>query len=169
MFPSRPDELLAHAVSLAHRPYGFPCVMKLFTFICSLLQPTRNNSDPIRLLGLNLVNTVLETQPPAALSFSGLLSIIQDDLCRHLMLVLLDTPRRVLHWQVMLMAYFATLMQNLHANNLAIFTLTLRIFFHLFVSYRETLKMQFEAFFQCLLNRYEVAALNQSMPGVSSN
>lgn len=109
-----------------HKPYGVPCMVKLFGFICSLIQPTRANSEPIRLLGLSLVNIILETQPPEAL-FPGLLPTIQDELCRHLML-------------------------NLMTSDLTIFTLTLRTFYHLFVSYKASLKLQMEAFFLCLLN-----------------
>lgn len=66
-------------------------MVKLFGFICSLIQPTRANSEPIRLLGLSLVNIILETQPPEAL-FPGLLPTIQDELCRHLMLARTPPP-----------------------------------------------------------------------------
>jgi hypothetical protein len=44
-------------------------------------------------------------------------------------------------------------LQNLTTNDLTIFTLTLRMFYHLFVSYKSSLKLQMEAFFLCLLNR----------------
>lgn len=138
---------------LTQKPYGVPCMVKLFTFVCSLIQPARTNSDAIRLLGLNLINTVLETQPPEAL-FPGLLTIIQDDLCRHLMLVL-SSNMIALGMQISHEIFCS--LQNLLTSDLTIFTLTLRVFYHLFVSYKASLKLQFEAFFTCLLNRCETS------------
>jgi len=112
--------------SPALKPHGVPCIIKLFSFICSLTQPSRANSETIRLLGLSLVNTALDLHSRETMC-SILLPTVQEELCRNLLL-------------------------NLVSNDLMIFTLTLRVFYIVYVSYKSWLKLQMEAFFLCLLN-----------------
>ena len=122
------------------KPYGLPCLIRLFRFACSLISPSPTtsttdngtgllggNTETMRHLGLRLVNTILETRGSAFVDYGSLLAIVKDDLCKFLL-------------------------QNLTTDNLPILALTLRVFFNLFTtSLKFELKFQMEVFFNNIL------------------
>lgn len=103
-------------------PYGALCIRELFRFLVSLSCPLdKQNTETMTHLGLSLLQVALEISADAISNFPSLLSLIKDELCRNLIL-LLNTER------------------------LSILAGNLQVSFLLFESQREHLKFQFEQF-----------------------
>ncbi len=113
-------------------PYGLVSITKLFRFLCSLISSDKdpNNYEALRLLGLKLINTILESCSNQFELAPGLLLAVQDDL-------------------------FKYLLQNLQTEQLSILTFTLRAVFTLYTHMKEHLKVQFEIFFNALISLLE--------------
>ncbi|XP_038222593.1 Golgi-specific brefeldin A-resistance guanine nucleotide exchange factor 1 [Zerene cesonia] len=113
--------------SLNLQPYGLTCIREIFRFLISLCNPldTQNTSAMVH-LGLQLVQVVLEVAADHLASYTSLMYLIKDPLCRNL-LSLLDTER------------------------ISIFALDLQIWFLLFEALRVHLKFQMEAFFKKII------------------
>jgi len=110
-------------------PYGLPCMLKILEFLCRLTNLGDNADTPEgearRMLGLSLVNVVLETGGKQLSACNPLVGVIQHDLSRNLL-------------------------QNSRTHNLQILSLTLRVVFNMFNSVREHMKVQLEVFFNSI-------------------
>lgn len=110
-------------------PYGMPCMYKVLEFFCQLTNPGESPTDAVgetrRMLGLSLVNIVLETGGRQLSVCPALVSVIQHDLSRNLL-------------------------QNSRTTNLQILSATLRVVFNMFNSVREHMKVQLEVFFNSI-------------------
>ncbi|XP_030835951.1 Golgi-specific brefeldin A-resistance guanine nucleotide exchange factor 1 [Strongylocentrotus purpuratus] len=107
-------------------PYGLPCVRELLRFLISLINPhDRHNTDLMMHMGLSLLTIAVETGCDHIPSFSTLIALIKDEMCKNLF-ALLQTER------------------------LSIFAASLRVCFFLFESMRTHLKLQLEMFIQKL-------------------
>lgn len=114
------------------RSFGIECITDLFKFICSIITtPSAELEQDICLLGLSLVNSILETNIKSIPNYPPLLKLIQNDLCCKSLLKCLET------------------------ENLAILSLSLRIYFNLFLYMREYLKLQLEFFFTVIMKLVE--------------
>ncbi|KAF1322909.1 Protein kinase, partial [Globisporangium splendens] len=102
-------------------PYGIPLLEKVLQFLASLISPTTNDETTC-VLGLRLINIVLETAGTGLGNHLGLVSVLQGDLSKFLL-------------------------QNSETDELAILSLTLRVVFNLFNSIKDHLKVQLEVFF----------------------
>jgi brefeldin A-resistance guanine nucleotide exchange factor 1 len=119
------DGLLADAAPA----YAMPCMYKVLQFLCKLThagdQSDSAASEASRMLGLSLLNVVLETGGRQISACPPLVAVIQHDLSRNLL-------------------------QNSRTSNLQILSLTLRVVFNMFNSVREHMKVQLEVFFNSI-------------------
>ncbi|XP_072165610.1 Golgi-specific brefeldin A-resistance guanine nucleotide exchange factor 1-like [Diadema setosum] len=107
-------------------PYGLPCVRELLRFLISLINPyDRHNTDLMMHMGLSLLTVGIETGCDHIPSFSALIALVKDEMCKNLF-ALLQTER------------------------LSLFASSLRVCFLLFESMRSHLKLQLEMFIQKL-------------------
>ena len=110
-------------------PYGMPCMYKVLEFLCKLTHAGDTSdavvSEASRMLGLSLLNVVLETGGRQISACPALVAVIQHDLSRNLL-------------------------QNSRTSNLQILSLTLRVVFNMFNSVREHMKVQLEVFFNSI-------------------
>lgn len=95
----RPDngkDVVPYDLHLMTEPYGVPCMVEIFHFLCSLLNVVehtgmglRANSmafdEDVPLFALGLINSAIELGGPAIRHHPRLLSLIQDELFRNLM------------------------------------------------------------------------------------
>ncbi|XP_019455801.1 PREDICTED: ARF guanine-nucleotide exchange factor GNOM-like isoform X1 [Lupinus angustifolius] len=136
------------ALQLTTEPYGIPCMMEIFHFLCSLLNVAehmgmnpRSNTiafdEDVPLFALTLINSVIELGGPSFHRHPRLLSLIQDELFCNLMQFGLSTSPLVLSM---------------------VCSIVLNLYHHL----RTELKLQLEAFFSCVILR-----LAQSKYGAS--
>lgn len=102
------------------RPYGAPVLRQLLSWLASLADP-RQHGRPTRLLGLELVNTVLETGGESLGRLPAVVEVIQGDLCKFLV-------------------------ANSRTQDLPTLSLALRVVFNLFASMKQHLKVQLEVF-----------------------
>lgn len=120
-------------------PYGIPCMVEIFHFLCSLLNITEQigvgpNSNPIAfeedvpLFALRLINSAIELGGSSIQKHPKLLALIQDELFRNLM-------------------QFGLSMSPLIVSMVC--SIVLNLYHHL----RTELKLQFEAFFSCVILR----------------
>ncbi|KAF4315984.1 hypothetical protein JM18_008879 [Phytophthora kernoviae] len=103
------------------KPYGIPLLERILHFISGLISPTENE-EATCVLGLRLINVVLETAGTGLGNHPCLVSVLQGDLSKFLL-------------------------QNSETEELAILSLTLRVVFNLFNSIKDHLKVQLEIFF----------------------
>lgn len=108
--------------------YGIPCLMEILKHL-SMLIGWSDKEDPLvkekRCLGLFLLNTCLETAGESIGNFDELVRVIQDNLCKSLLV-------------------------NSMTDDLFILSLTLRVVFNLFMSVKRHLKVQLEVFFNSI-------------------
>ena len=108
--------------------YGIPCLMEVLKHL-SLLIGWSDRDDPLvkekRCLGLFLLNTCLETAGESIGNFEDLVLVIQDNICKSLLV-------------------------NSMTDDLFILSLTLRVVFNLFMSVKRHLKVQLEVFFNSI-------------------
>ncbi|KAF6162381.1 hypothetical protein GIB67_012529 [Kingdonia uniflora] len=135
-------------LQLMTKPYGVPCMMEIFHFLCSLLNivehigigPRSNTltfDEDVPLFTLSLINSAIELGGPSICQHPKLLALIQDELFRNLML-------------------FGLSMSSLLLSMVC--SIVLNLYHHL----RMELKLQLEAFFSCVVLR-----LAQSRHGAS--
>uniref|UniRef100_A0A7N0TSC5 SEC7 domain-containing protein n=1 Tax=Kalanchoe fedtschenkoi TaxID=63787 RepID=A0A7N0TSC5_KALFE len=129
-------------------PYGVPCMVEIFHFLCSLLNVSehpgldaRSNTivfdEDVPLFALGLINSAVELGGPSIGKHPRLLNLIQDELFRNLM-------------------QFGLSMSPL------ILSMVCSIVLNLYQHLRTELKLQLEAFFSCVILR-----LAQSRYGAS--
>ncbi|XP_017430266.1 ARF guanine-nucleotide exchange factor GNOM isoform X1 [Vigna angularis] len=135
-------------LQLVNEPYGIPCMVEIFHFLCSLLNVAehmgnspRSNTiafdEDVPLFALTLINSAIELGGPSFHQHPRLLSLIQDELFRNLMQFGLSMSPLVLSM---------------------VCSIVLNLYHHL----RTELKLQLEAFFSCVILR-----LAQSKYGAS--
>ncbi|KAH7537156.1 ARF guanine-nucleotide exchange factor GNOM [Ziziphus jujuba] len=133
---------------LMTEPYGVPCMVEIFHFLCSLLNVVehmgmdpRSNTiafdEDVPLFALGLINSAIELGGPSIHQHPRLLSLIQDELFRNLMQFGLSMSPLILSM---------------------VCSIVLNLYHHL----RTELKLQLEAFFSCVILR-----LAQSRYGAS--
>ncbi|OQR96112.1 hypothetical protein THRCLA_07373 [Thraustotheca clavata] len=101
-------------------PYGIPVLEQLLTFLSDLIKPKEKEDTTI--LGLSLINIVLETAGTALGAHPTLVHVLQGNLSKYLL-------------------------QNSETSELHVLSLTLRVVFNLFNSIKDHLKVQLEVFF----------------------
>ncbi|XP_077538391.1 sec7 domain-containing protein garz [Haemaphysalis longicornis] len=109
-------------------PYGIPCVWELLRFLASLLfvpeavgHSQQQGLEMMIHSGLNLLAVALESGADHISAFPSLLSLVKDDVCRNLLMLL-------------------------GSSRLSIFVSSLRVSFLLFESLRTHLKFQLEMY-----------------------
>ncbi|KAL1327294.1 hypothetical protein AAHE18_13G291300 [Arachis hypogaea] len=146
---TRMDENTAIAISgkdgvpydmhLMTEPYGVPCMVEIFHFLCSLLNVVehmgvgpRSNTiafdEDVPLFALTLINSAIELGGPSIRCHPRLLGLIQDELFRNLMQFGLSMSPLILSM---------------------VCSVVLNLYNHL----RTELKLQLEAFFSCVILR----------------
>ncbi|KAJ4711402.1 ARF guanine-nucleotide exchange factor GNOM-like [Melia azedarach] len=139
---------ISYDLQLMTEPYGVPCMVEIFHFLCSLLNVSehmtmgpRSNTmaldEDVPLFALRLINSAIELAGPAIRHHPRLLSLIQDELFRNLMQFGLSMSPLILSM---------------------VCSIVLNLYHHL----RAELKLQLEAFFSCVILR-----LAQSRYGAS--
>lgn len=102
--------------------YGVPCILELFRFLISLINPRdRHNNETMMAMGLALLTVALETGGADIARFSGLLQHVEDGMCKNLLALL-------------------------KCDNLNLHAATLRVIFLTFEAQRSRLKFQLAAF-----------------------
>ncbi|EQC29185.1 hypothetical protein SDRG_13059 [Saprolegnia diclina VS20] len=101
-------------------PYGIPVLEQLLTFLSDLIKPKEKEDTTI--LGLSLINLVLETAGTGLGAHPSLVHVLQGNLSKYLL-------------------------QNSETTELHVLSLTLRVVFNLFNSIKDHLKVQLEVFF----------------------
>ncbi|WOL08915.1 ARF guanine-nucleotide exchange factor GNOM [Canna indica] len=120
-------------------PYGVPCMLEIFNFLCSLLNvadqigrsPATNQialDEDVPLFALGMINSVIELGGPSIGKHPKLLSLIQDELFRNLMQLGLSMSPLIL-------------------------SMVCSIVLNLYRQLRTELKLQLEAFFSCVILR----------------
>ncbi|WOG93287.1 hypothetical protein DCAR_0312568 [Daucus carota subsp. sativus] len=120
-------------------PYGVPCVVEIFQFLCSLLNVTENigvgsgsnliaYDEDVPLFALGLINSAIELSGASMQNHPKLLALIQDDLFFNLTRFGLSTSPLILS---------------------TVCSIVLNLYHHL----RMKLKLQLEAFFSSVLLR----------------
>ncbi|KAE8724843.1 ARF guanine-nucleotide exchange factor GNL1 [Hibiscus syriacus] len=126
-----------HDERLMSAPFGIPCMVEIFQFLCSLLNVIENigispKSNPVAydedvpLFSLGLINSAIELGGPSLSKHPKLFGIIQDELFRNLMQFGLSLSPLILS---------------------TVCSIVLNLYYHL----RSQLKVQLEAFFSCVL------------------
>lgn len=73
--------------------YGLPCIRELLRFLVTLCNPMdKQNTDVMIHMGLNLLTVALEVGADSIGKYEALMSIVRDDMCRNLF-VLLNSER----------------------------------------------------------------------------
>ncbi|KAK1434661.1 hypothetical protein QVD17_00410 [Tagetes erecta] len=146
--PGNGKDTVSYDLNLMTEPYGVPCMVQIFQFLCQLLNsvehmaiaPRANTIDideDVPLFALGLINSAIELGGTAIRLHPRLLSLVQDELFRNLMQFGLSTSPLIL-------------------------SMTCSIVLNLYQHLRTELKLQIEAFFSCVILR-----LAQSRYGAS--
>ncbi|XP_010528362.1 PREDICTED: ARF guanine-nucleotide exchange factor GNL1-like [Tarenaya hassleriana] len=133
------DPVAGNGENTMMEPFGIPCMVEIFHFLCSLLNIRENSeissrSNPIAfdedvpLFALGLINSAIELGGPSFHEHPKLLRLIQDEL-------------------------FSNLMQFGLSMSPLILSTVCSIVFNLYLNLRTVLKVQIEAFFSCVLLR----------------
>ncbi|KAF8399528.1 hypothetical protein HHK36_015395 [Tetracentron sinense] len=145
---SNGNEATPSDLHLMTEPYGIPCMVEIFHFLCSLLNivehtgmgPRSNTiafDEDVPLFALGLINSAIELGGPSICQHPKLLALIQDEL-------------------------FSNLMQFGLSMSPLILSMVCSIVLNLYHHLRTELKLQLEAFFSCVILR-----LAQSRHGAS--
>ncbi|GJM96114.1 hypothetical protein PR202_ga12925 [Eleusine coracana subsp. coracana] len=126
----RSDENSADINGLVVEPYGVPCMVEIFQFLCSLLNLAEQIGldEDMPLFALKLINSAIELGGSSIRKHPKLLSLVQDELFRNLM-------------------QFGLSMNPLILS--VVCSIALNLYHHL----RIELKLQLEAFFSCIILR----------------
>ncbi|CAL0301460.1 unnamed protein product [Lupinus luteus] len=139
-----------HELQLMTEPYGVPCMVEIFHFLCSLLNVVehvginpRSNTiaydEDVPLFALTLINSAIELGGPSFRRHPRLLSLIQDELFQNIMQFGLSMSPLVLSM---------------------VCSIVLNLYHHL----RTELKLQLEAFFSCVILRLAQSKYGSSYP-----
>ncbi|KAF8412898.1 hypothetical protein HHK36_000870 [Tetracentron sinense] len=145
----RMEEAVNDMQQIMREPYGVPCTVEIFQFLCSLLNivehtgmgPRSNPAEfdeDVPLFALGLINSAIELAGPYIPQHPKLLALIQDEL-------------------------FCNLMQFGLSMSPLILSMVCSIILNLYLNLRTELKLQLEAFFSCVIFR-----LTQSRHGGAS-
>ena len=105
------------------RSFNERAMIRILKYLTIIINPNQlDTSQDIREFGLRLINVALETAGNYLNNYSSLIKIIQDDLCRQLLI-------------------------NSQSNNFLILSLTLRVIFDLFSYLKQQIRVQLEVFF----------------------
>ncbi|XAR65224.1 hypothetical protein NMG60_11009270 [Bertholletia excelsa] len=132
-------DAFTYDLHLMTEPYGVPCMVEIFHFLCSLLNVvehmgmgSRSNTvtfdEDVPLFALQLINSAVELGGLSIRQHPRLLSLVQDELFRNLM-------------------QFGLSMSPL------ILSIVCSIVLNLYQYLRSELKLQLEAFFSCVILR----------------
>ncbi|KAL3840554.1 hypothetical protein ACJIZ3_025145 [Penstemon smallii] len=132
-------DAVPYDLHLMTEPYGVPCMVEIFHFLCSLLNvveqtgmgPRANSitfDEDVPLFALGLINSAIELGGPAIHHHPRLLSLVQDELFHNLM-------------------QFGLSMSPL------ILSMVCSIVLNLYQHLRIELKLQLESFFSCVILR----------------
>ncbi|GJN23806.1 hypothetical protein PR202_gb11488 [Eleusine coracana subsp. coracana] len=126
----RSNETSADINGLVVEPYGVPCMVEIFQFLCSLLNLAEQIGldEDMPLFALKLINSAIELGGSSIRKHPKLLSLVQDELFRNLM-------------------QFGLSMNPLILS--VVCSIALNLYHHL----RTELKLQLEAFFSCIILR----------------
>eukprot|EP01133_Synstelium_polycarpum_P004115 gene4115-4805_t len=113
--------------------YDKTALIKIFKHFVDNIAPSNSDNEMTRLLCLNLVNSIVQMRGAHLESIPEILILVQDDL-------------------------FKSLLLNIQSKSIPIFSLTMRVFFNLFVALRRKLRAQFEEFFNVLLKSLQTTA-----------
>jgi len=105
-------------------PHGVSCMQKILILLCQLTDPSKKD-ERSRVLGLSLLNVVLETCGSSLSNHPSLVNVMQNTLCKFLL-------------------------QNSRTSSLSILSLVLRAVFNMFNSVGVHLKVQLEVFFNSM-------------------
>jgi brefeldin A-resistance guanine nucleotide exchange factor 1 len=105
-------------------PHGVICMQKILVLLCQLTDPSKKD-ERSRVLGLSLLNVVLETCGSSLSNHTLLVNVMQNTLCKFLL-------------------------QNSRTTSLSILSLVLRAVFNMFNSVGVHLKVQLEVFFNSM-------------------
>lgn len=105
-------------------PHGVSCMQKILVLLCQLTDPSKKD-ERSRVLGLSLLNVVLETCGLSLSNHPTLVNVMQNTLCKFLL-------------------------QNSRTTSLSILSLVLRAVFNMFNSVGVHLKVQLEVFFNSM-------------------
>ncbi|CCI41144.1 unnamed protein product [Albugo candida] len=105
-----------------YRPFGIDLLERILNFLAQLISPSTDVEGETCILGLRLINIVLETAGTALGDHLSLVSVLQGDLSKYLL-------------------------QNSETDELRVLSLVLRVVFNLFNSIKNHLKIQLEVFF----------------------
>ncbi|CAN1794237.1 ARF guanine-nucleotide exchange factor GNOM [Linum perenne] len=142
------SDVFSYDQHLMKEPYGVPCMVEIFHFLCSLLNAVehmgmdpRSNTiafdEDVPLFALGLINAAIELAGPSIRCHPRLLTLIQDELFQNLMQFGLSMSPLILS---MVCSIVLSLYHHLHSE----------------------IKLQLEAFFSCVVLR-----LAQSRYGAS--
>ncbi|XP_072971675.1 ARF guanine-nucleotide exchange factor GNOM-like isoform X2 [Typha angustifolia] len=142
------DEMGMHDMKDMMEPYGTPCMVEIFQFLCSLLNiaddiemnPRMSQvafDEDVPLFALGLINLAIELGGSSICRHPKLLALVQDELFFNLMQFGLSMSPLILSM---------------------VCSIVLNLYYHL----RKELKLQLEAFFSCVILR-----LAQSRHGAS--
>ncbi|KAM7526265.1 hypothetical protein LguiA_016167 [Lonicera macranthoides] len=137
--PGNGKDTVPYDVHLMTEPYGIPCMVEIFHFLCSSLNDVehlamgpRSNTiafdEDVPLFALGLINSAIELGGPSIRRHPRLLSLVQDELFRNLMQFGLSMSPPILSM---------------------VCSIVLNLYHHL----RTELKLQMEAFFSCVILR----------------
>ncbi|KAG0206857.1 GDP/GTP exchange factor for ARF [Mortierella sp. GBA30] len=111
------------------KSYGLPSIRELLRVLISLLNPhDQQHTDRMRLMALGILDVALEAGGRSITKFSVLMSLVADDMCKHLF-------------------------QLARTDNIPILTLALRVISSAFDTMKPNLKLQQELFLSFLLDR----------------
>lgn len=118
------------------RPYGLPSLSELLRVLIDLLDPhDGSHTDSLRLLSVNLLNTVFEIGGASIGRFPVLRSMVSDKLCRYLLQLASNATFNNSQFQVMVSAA------------------SLRLWTHLLDTLKHHLKLQQELLISFLMDR----------------
>ncbi|KAF9927841.1 GDP/GTP exchange factor for ARF [Linnemannia zychae] len=111
------------------KSYGLPSIRELLRVLISLLNPhDQQHTDRMRLMALSILDVALEAGGRSITKFNALMTLVADDMCKHLF-------------------------QLARTDNIPILTLTLRVIATVFDTMKTHLKLQQELFLSFLLDR----------------
>jgi golgi-specific brefeldin A-resistance guanine nucleotide exchange factor 1 len=115
-----PIPLVSSSASSSSPHAGEEAIVSIMRALSSMCNP-RESSEHVCVLSLSLINIALEAGGDSLGLYPALVSVMQGDLCKHLL-------------------------QNSQSSDLTILSLTLRVVFNLFNSIKDHLKVQLEVF-----------------------
>jgi hypothetical protein len=123
-------------------PFGIPGLIRLLRFLCTMINPRDpSTTEPMRYLGLTLVNIVLEIRGSSLADNKRLMDVFSNDVCRYLI-------------------------QSVRCEqNLSLLSITLRICINMFLTFRGQLTFQLELFLRSAFSyfpEYEVHDMSSS-------